>query len=159
MTLRARMVVSWVLVAVWACFIFFMSAHTGADLDGGSDLVGRIKAWLDGIQSALLGEGVDAVSSIAHFCEYLVFGVLLSNALRHHVPLRCALIAAVLVTSLYGITDEVHQLFVPGRACDPVDWLVDTAGAATGSLLLWLMARRECSEAESEASRKSREAA
>ena len=46
--------------------------------------------------SSETGEGVDAVSSIAHFCEYLVFGALLNNALRHHVPLRCALIAAVL---------------------------------------------------------------
>ncbi len=30
------------------------------------------------------------------------------------------------------MTDELHQLFVAGRHCDPVDWLVDTLGAAVG---------------------------
>lgn len=39
----------------------------------------------------------------------------------------------VVFASLYGVTDEVHQIFVPGRFCDPLDWLVDTAGALLGA--------------------------
>jgi VanZ family protein len=39
---------------------------------------------------------------------------------------------AVALASAYGITDELHQLFVPGRVSDPVDWLVDTLGAIVG---------------------------
>ena len=35
---------------------------------------------------------------------------------------------ALVLTSVYGITDEVHQLFVPGRFCDWADWLADTVG-------------------------------
>ena len=39
------------------------------------------------------------------------------------------------VASLYGMTDEFHQYFVPDRACDPLDWLIDTCGATLGAFL------------------------
>ena len=78
------------------------------------------------------------LSSIAHFCEYTVFGALLANALRCHMPLGRACVLAIVCGSLYGVTDEFHQLFVPGRMCDPLDWLVDTAGSGLGSGLAWL---------------------
>lgn len=128
-----RAAVSWALVAVWACFIFFMSAHTGNDLDEGTGLVALVKQWLAGIQMSLLGPDVDLVSSVAHFCEYTVFGALLQNALRLRLGPRDAVLAAIACASLYGVTDEIHQIFVPGRCCDPIDWLVDTAGAVLGS--------------------------
>ena len=133
---------SWILVAAWACVIFFMSAHTGNDLDQGTDFVAHVKQWLNGIQAALLGPGVDVVSSLAHFCEYAVFGALLQNALGKKTDARRAAAFAVLCASAYGITDEFHQLFVPGRACDPIDWIVDTAGATLGVLTLTLVRGR-----------------
>lgn len=47
---------------------------------------------------------------------------------------------AVLIGSFYGITDEFHQSFIPGRCADPKDWLADTIGCLVGSLLFlaWL---------------------
>jgi VanZ family protein len=42
---------------------------------------------------------------------------------------RAALLA-VLVTSLFGITDEFHQSFVPGRQAAIDDWALDTVAAA-----------------------------
>ncbi len=132
-----RRAVPWALVVVWACFIFFMSAHTGSDLSQGDDFAARIKQWLDGIQASLFGEGVDVVSPIAHFCEYAVFGLLLQNAYRGHVGVRFAVVLAIVTASAYGVTDEIHQIFVPDRTCDPVDWLVDTAGASLGSAIAW----------------------
>jgi VanZ family protein len=44
-----------------------------------------------------------------------------------------ALLLAVLVSSLYGATDEIHQSFVPGRTADVLDWVADTLGAALGA--------------------------
>ncbi|NUN16681.1 MAG: VanZ family protein [Myxococcales bacterium] len=35
----------------------------------------------------------------------------------------------VLWVSFYGITDEIHQAFVPGRTADVWDWVADTVGA------------------------------
>jgi VanZ family protein len=41
------------------------------------------------------------------------------------------LIAAI--ASVYGITDEFHQSFVPGRDANIWDWLADTIGACIGA--------------------------
>lgn len=140
---RRRAAVSWTLVAVWACFIFFMSAHTGNDLDEGTGLVALVKQWLTGIQTSLLGPDVDLVSSVAHFCEYTIFGALLQNALRLRLNPRVAVVAAIACASLYGVTDEIHQIFVPGRCCDPIDWLVDTTGATLGSCAWGIIGKRK----------------
>jgi VanZ like family len=48
---------------------------------------------------------------------------------------------ATLIASLYGITDEFHQSFVPGRSPDVLDWLADTAGALLATLLLAQLSR------------------
>lgn len=43
---------------------------------------------------------------------------------------------AAAVAAAYGATDELHQLFVPGRSCDIFDWLADALGAAVCALIL-----------------------
>lgn len=135
---RRFAIASWVLVALWAAFIFFMSSNTSTGLNEGLGVFSRIYQIMKDVQASLLGPGVDVLSSIAHFCEYTVFGALLANALRCHMPLGRACVLAIVCGSFYGVTDEFHQLFVPGRMCDPLDWLVDTAGSGLGSGLAWL---------------------
>lgn len=135
-------VISWLLVLAWAVFIFAMSANTGSNLSGGTDLVSMIFRWLKSVQAQLLPSGADVVNPAAHFCEYLIFGALLANAWRQRLSLPWAVWAAVLCASLYAVTDEIHQLFVPGRTADPMDWLVDTCGAALGALIAYAVFRR-----------------
>jgi VanZ family protein len=48
----------------------------------------------------------------------------------------------MLLGSLYGASDEVHQSFVPGRAADPLDWVADSAGAVAGVLVFNLIHSR-----------------
>lgn len=135
-------VVSWVLVVAWAGFIFFMSSNTGTGLNEELGFFSSIYQEMKVVQAHLLGPDVDVLSSMAHFCEYTLFGALLTNALRLHVPLRKACFLAVVCASLYGVSDEFHQLFVPDRMCDPVDWLVDTLGASLGSGLAYVGLRK-----------------
>ncbi len=125
--------ISWTLVIAWAVVIFAMSAQSGDDLESGTGLLSQVIDLLEKWQLRLLGPDADILNSMAHFCEYTVFGGLLTNALHHHFPKRKALLAAIALASLYGITDEIHQIFVPGRMCDSTDWLVDTAGASLGT--------------------------
>ena len=70
-----------------------------------------------------------------HAVEYAVFGALCYRAIRgsgndawrqHAIP------GAILLASLYGMSDEVHQAFVPFRDSNWLDWLADTVGAALG---------------------------
>lgn len=134
-------VFSWAAVAVWAVLIFFMSSNTSTGLNQGLGFFSSIYRAMQDLQAGILGPGVDVLSSIAHFCEYTMFGVLLANALCSHMPLRRACLIAIACGSLYGVSDEIHQLFVPGRMCDPVDWIVDTAGAALGSSVVYAVLR------------------
>lgn len=135
-TERRRRAARWILVAAWAGFIFFMSSNSDTGLNQGLGLFSQIFQSLKALQAHVLGPGVDAISSIAHFCEYTVLGVLLVRALQPRLPIARAFVLAIVCASLYGVTDEIHQLFVPGRFCDPADWLVDTLGATLGASLV-----------------------
>jgi VanZ family protein len=75
-----------------------------------------------------------------HSVGYAVLGILLVRALAHGrasaVTLRTALLAVLLATA-YGISDECHQWFVPGRSADMYDAIADAEGAAVASLGVW----------------------
>lgn len=71
---------------------------------------------------------------LLHALEYAVLGALLVPSLRlAGLGPRAALVVAVLVGSLYGATDEIHQSFVPGRDAAVLDWVADTLGVALGA--------------------------
>jgi len=69
-----------------------------------------------------------------HFTAYGILGFLLSSAL----PEKKIWVPALLA-SLYGISDEFHQSFVPGRSCDLLDWFADSFGAISGSYLFFIL--------------------
>ena len=122
---------AWIAVIVWAVLIFVASAKSGLDFDTGNGPLELARRWLADVLSSLMGRPVDP-SPIGHFSEYFVFGVLLFNALRMHLrmsPSRVAL-CAIAIAAAYAVTDELHQILVPGRECDPIDWLVDVVAAA-----------------------------
>ncbi len=48
----------------------------------------------------------------------------------------------MLLSSLYGIIDEVHQSFTPGRCAGADDWIADTIGAAVGAALCLLLSKK-----------------
>lgn len=79
-----------------------------------------------------------------HMLEYALFGALLSRAVYLTWGLAGAALSFVVVLagSLYGVSDEWHQSFVPGRDPSPVDWTADTLGAAAGTLI-WRRKKRE----------------
>jgi len=49
--------------------------------------------------------------------------------------------ASVAFAAVYGITDEFHQWFVPGRTADVFDWIADCTGAIAGVAVVLLVAR------------------
>ena len=121
---------------------------------------GRIIA---AVAAALVAAGIFAVSSIpasglpshpeflnvlAHFCEYMLLGSLLTIALNS--PTRAlwkTALLALVIASLYGASDELHQLLIPGRVCDFWDWLTDSAGALLGIVAtIWFLAARRVSK-------------
>lgn len=93
--------------------------------------------------SSLPGSAVPGrFGSLGHFVLYAVLGVLYVLALPRTEPRWKVLVLAVTLASAYGITDEFHQHFVPGRMPDVLDWAVDTAGAASAVILVHLLSVR-----------------
>ena len=103
----------WAPVVLWAAVIFAFSSVP--DLGTG------------------LGTWDLVLRKLAHACEFALLGALLVRALRDE---RAAFAAGV----AYAISDELHQLFVPGRVGSPLDVAIDSAGIAVG-ILLWRRAR------------------
>jgi VanZ family protein len=75
------------------------------------------------------------VRKSAHMLLYFVFGGLVLHALsiRTRPDLRRMLLALTVCVS-YALTDEWHQLYVPGRGAQLRDVLIDTSGAMLGIL-------------------------
>lgn len=123
----------WLLAAACAGCIFWLSSKDGNQSQNMSDSVRGILMKLFG---PLLNSFI--VRKFAHFFEYAVLGFLIGCALflsrRRFSP-----ITAVICSAIYSVSDEIHQYFVPGRACRIFDVGVDTLGALTGTLILALI--------------------
>lgn len=77
---------------------------------------------------------------VAHFVVYAILGGLLVVPLGRSRASGESVALAVLFASIYGVTDEIHQAFVPMRTPDVADWGVDTLGAFAGALaMMWLV--------------------
>jgi VanZ family protein len=76
------------------------------------------------------------VRKSAHFLEYTVLGFVLFFTLYGEKLKRVrAGIFGWITGTLYAVTDEIHQMFVPGRACMFTDVCIDSGGVLTGTLL------------------------
>jgi VanZ family protein len=74
---------------------------------------------------------------LLHATEYAGFAVLLSRAFRGEGFGRArSILFALIVAIVYGASDEVHQLFTPGRDSSVLDWAADAVGAVVGSTLI-----------------------
>ena len=78
---------------------------------------------------------------LTHGTAYLILSVLLCRGLAGGMrPLRAAgAVLAVCLATVYGVSDEFHQSFVPGRDASVGDVLKDLGGASLGA---WLFRRR-----------------
>jgi len=84
----------------------------------------------------------DISDKTGHSTGYAILGALLLRALAggrlQGVTWKRA-IAAIVLSTLYGVSDELHQLFVPGRSADPYDVLADSVGATIAASIGWLL--------------------
>ena len=109
----------WVPVALYAGTIFYLSAQSHPE---------------EQLPSFLLK---DVSDKVLHALEYAGLGGLCYRAFRWGMSGQVgshALLSAIVTASLYGMTDEAHQFFVPFRESSWQDWLADTIGAAIGAL-------------------------
>jgi VanZ family protein len=105
----------WFPVFLYCCIIFGASSIPGVDL----------------------GAVIPNMDKAVHMVEYGILAVLFSRAIKNtslsaSLPLIFAITLYFVV--FYGITDEFHQSFVPGRSADLNDLMADTIGGAIAAV-------------------------
>ena len=94
--------------------------------------------FVSSMHEAPLPPGVSDKSG--HSFGYLLLGVAFIRAFAGGLPRpitpRIALLS-IAATVTYGITDEIHQLFVAGRSAEVADLYADAAGAIAGTIACW----------------------
>jgi VanZ family protein len=80
------------------------------------------------------GPGLSPLDKVAHFFAFGVLAALVARALAGSgLRARRAIAVAIALSTLYGVSDELHQRSVPGRDADVFDLAADAAGACAGA--------------------------
>lgn len=91
----------------------------------------------NGIVSSLQG----LVRSLAHFSAFaaLCFSSLIFTLTLEKLKLLLRYVSSVVFSFVYALSDEFHQLFIPGRAFQLSDVFVDLCGILVGALFMYLI--------------------
>ena len=101
------------------------------------------------ILTSLPGDNVPQFAlndKIKHFGAYFILSVLLSLTL--HFQRKNEKVSAkfvfytVISIIIYATFDELHQIFIPGRTAEFLDWLANLAGCLLGTFLVNLFIKR-----------------
>lgn len=150
MNLRRRsigiLILSWAAVLVWMAIIYSLSAQPAHQSNKLSK--GVTKAIVETIEKMTPKKELDLnklnhlIRKNTHFLAYFVLGMLVMNAIRWFRLSDIKGFGIAWATCvLYAISDEMHQLFVPGRGGQVSDVLIDSAGALTGIVLFMFISK------------------
>lgn len=108
----------WLPVIIWAGTIFFLSST--------SSFPDEVRVF-------------SKFSNLIHMLEYAGLAFLIARALKQSPQKKLSnnfRILAIIFTILYGITDEIHQSFVPLRDPSLFDLVFDSIGAVVGQIFM-----------------------
>ncbi len=129
--LKSHFTVYWLPVIFYAFLIFYLSSISAL-----SELPGMRSGPDTFADMGLISE---FWPRLTHAIEYGIFSVLIFRAANNSKKawLREApFLWAILFASLYGISDELHQYFIPARSCSIIDWIADTIGVAVAQYMI-----------------------
>lgn len=133
--LKAYRVVSVILLVAVMVTIFCLSAQDSTD---SAEVSGSVVSWLYELFKIDLPDGT--VRTIAHCCEFAALGFLMINAIRSFKE-SFNPVLSVIISFGYAITDEIHQLYVPGRAFQLIDLTVDLLGITLGTIAFIILVK------------------
>jgi VanZ family protein len=134
----------WIPALCFALLIFCFSATTGDEIGQSYDMLTRALEPTPAIPASQTRESTSPLFSnldwlkVGHGIGYFCLGI----AVLYALPLgsRWTPSIALIICTVYGFSDELHQLFVPGRSASARDILIDTL-AALGGVSVLLMAK------------------
>lgn len=153
--MNKKLIISWILVILWAGLIFFMSSMDTNESNGKSktiinDVVEKSVETTNGLgitdkhpSENKMNQVIEKLNyplrKAAHASEYFIFTILILIALKNSgVKGRKVFIIALIICFIYACTDEYHQTFVNGRTGQFSDTLIDTIGEIIGCSIIVL---------------------
>ena len=124
-----RTVIYWIPVAIWMGFIFLLSSYAGATLERTQERPFGI------VPSEIVLVATSEI--VVHPVEFGVLAILVYRLLGSYSSIRWryVLVGSLLFAIGYGLLDEFHQSFVPGRSSTLADVGLDALGALVGVLV------------------------
>lgn len=119
---KNRSLGAWWWALAWAAVIFVLSSIPG---------------------TAYPETNVPGADKLVHVTVYAILGFLSARALssRERWTPALRIVVSAALCGLFGITDELHQLFVPRRSCDWRDGVADIVGGLIGAVLFTQLVR------------------
>lgn len=141
------------LLVGWMAVIFYLSSQSAAESSELSrGLVYKtfctfypyFEEFSQAKQLEIISNMTFPVRKAAHFSEYALLAVFAVNAVRWYdwKSLKVRNTTAFLMCVIYSVSDEIHQSFVPGRACRLLDVIIDSTGALVAIALILLFEKR-----------------
>ena len=132
-----KIIIKYILLVLWMILIFWFSSQVGVLSSQMSDgIVSCILSMIEKAMNISLKNNEIFVSfvfyirKLAHFSLYFVLGILWMILLKeYNISIKKQFIYAMLFCLIYACSDEIHQLFVPGRSGKIFDVMVDWLGA------------------------------
>ena len=129
--------ISLLLVILWMIFIFVMSSFDASSSSNQSNFIVDIITGIINIKDIGLLSLI--IRKLAHFIEYFILGILVINFITRYDK---KIIIAILLCIIYATSDEIHQIFVPGRSCQITDIMIDSLGSIMGIYLCKLITKK-----------------
>ena len=114
----------WIPVLVWGAVIFTLSTSAFSAINTVKVIDPIIRFLIPGLSAASVDVCHMLIRKAAHFTEY---GILFWLLVRGPMVRRPYL--ALMLCVVYALTDEGHQVFVPGRTASLYDVALDSSGA------------------------------
>jgi VanZ family protein len=114
----------WIPVILWGVLIFTLSTSPFSAVNTSRVVDPILRFLIPGVTAAAVDVGHTLVRKAAHFTEY---GILFWLLVRGPMAERPYL--ALMLCIVYALTDEGHQVFVPGRTASLYDVALDSSGA------------------------------
>lgn len=134
-----------ILTITWMAIIFYMS-NQPADISSehSSSVINLLSSLplVGNIIDVMIANDIAqfVVRKGAHMFSYAVLATLAFMSMYDiNINIKNTAIKSVMIAFIYALTDELHQLFIPGRSGEFRDVLVDTTGAIIGICFVYLI--------------------
>ena len=142
-----------VLLVAWMCVIFFFSSETSTDSSDTSEgVIAKVVSavypeydeWDIADKEEVIDRFTGPIRKAAHFFEFSVLGIFafIFFGTFTHLSSKYSILTPLAFGLFYAVSDEVHQLFVSGRACKAVDVFIDFSGVMLAVIFSYLIALR-----------------